>query len=94
MIDPVLRIASERAIFPGPIRPPVSKSMRIDDFWAGEKNKRRPRAYGPCAPRVSQVDLVFFRLYRQAMRVPLARSRRDLGVGSLSPVRSDQRKLL
>jgi hypothetical protein len=30
--DLVLLIASKRAIFPGPIRPPVSKSMRIETW--------------------------------------------------------------
>src|SRR6185312_16958045 len=32
VIDPVLRIASNRAIFPGPIRPPDSRSMRIETW--------------------------------------------------------------
>jgi hypothetical protein len=48
VIDPVLRIASNRAIFPGPIRPPDSRSMRIET-WVSAIGKhplvhRRPNA--------------------------------------------------
>jgi hypothetical protein len=32
VIDPVLRIDSNRAIFPGPIRPPDTRSMRIETW--------------------------------------------------------------
>jgi hypothetical protein len=32
VMDPALLIASKRAIFPGPIRPPLSKSMRIETW--------------------------------------------------------------
>jgi hypothetical protein len=32
VMDPVLLIASKRAIFPGPIRAPLSKSMRIETW--------------------------------------------------------------
>jgi hypothetical protein len=32
VMDPVLLIASKRAIFPGPIRPPVFKSMGIESW--------------------------------------------------------------
>src|SRR5215472_12150401 len=47
VIDPVLRIASNRAILPGPIRSPVSKSMRIES-WIAAIGKRP--AFAAIAP--------------------------------------------